>query len=219
MSELEQTPDIIQAMQLQRERLMRGDAVGELASNMEVLYHLWWRWADFHLYITSPMAPIYKPPRMIPPALIEGTEDKYEFVYPILDFGHCFSTSKGSELYTSGLSMWKMYCTIEKIIALLVERLQALGSGEPLIPMPPITEETEIQVAFAGHELAQRKAFESIINLSYNVVVTNFDPGTWGERYLQNVKRLAAKGYGYPTPTPRDLYKHLPHSAPSAPGG
>lgn len=210
--ELEQTPDIIEAMQLQRERLWSDDG-GELGADMEALYHLWWRWADFHLHLTSPMFPVYKPPRLLLPELIEGTKDKYEFVYPILDFGNRLSTSKGSELYTAGLSMWKLYCTIEKMIAILVERLKILesdGSGS-------VTQETEVQVAFAGHELAQRKGFESIINLSYNVVVTNFDPGAWGERYLQNVKRLAEKGYGYPSAAPRDYYKHLPLARPNAP--
>jgi hypothetical protein len=84
----------------------------------------------------------------------------------------------------------------------LVERLKAGG----------VATDTEVQIAFGGHELAQRKGFESIINLSYNVVVTNFDPGPWGERYLQIVKRLADKGYGYPPESPRDTYRqsHTP---------
>jgi hypothetical protein len=219
MVESEQTPpDIVEMMQRQRERLWSNDGAGELASSMDELYHLWWRWADFHLYLTSPSFPMYRPPRLILPALIEGTEDKYEFVYPILDFGNRFSTSKGSELYSAGLSMWRLYCTIEKIIGLLIQRLQSFSSeSEGEGGSTKITEETEVQVAFAGHELAQRKGFESIINLSYNVVVTNFDPGMWGERYLQNVKRLAEKGYGYPSAAPRDFYKTLPGHAPRTP--
>ena len=80
---------------------------------------------------------------------------------------------------------------------MLVKRLQDEG----------IDGGTEVQVTFEGHLLAQRKAFESIINLNYNVVVTNFDPGTWGERYLEIVKRLADRGYGYPSEAPRDVYK------------
>lgn len=219
MSEAEPTLGIVEAMQLQRDRLWNGDGGGELASDMDVLYQLWWRWADFHLYLTSPMFTIYKPPRLIQPELIEGTKDKYEFVYPIVDFGNRLSTSKGLEMHTAGLSMWRLYCTIEKMIALLVERLKALESddGGTGTGTGKITPGTEIQIAFAGHELAQRKGFESIINLSYNVVVTNFDPGVWGERYLQNVKRLAEKGYGYPSAAPRDFYKHLPHAVPSGP--
>ena len=59
----------------------------------------------------------------------------------------------------------------------------------------------------------QRNGFESIINLQYNVVVTNFDPGAWGDTYLQTVKRLADKGYGYPPEAPRDKYRHLTSNA------
>lgn len=217
MSESEPTISIVEAMQLQRERLSRSDVGGELASDMNAVYQLWWRYADFHLYLTSPMFALYETPKVIPPALLEGQKDKYEFVYPIHDFGNRFSTSKGAEMYTAGFSMWKLYCTIEKMIELLVLRLERYSGEEGDSGIGKITPETEIQVAFAGHELAQRKGFESIINLSYNVVVTNFDPGAWGERYLQNVKRLAEKGYGYPTATPRDIYKHLPHAVPSGP--
>ena len=107
-------------------------------------------------------------------------------------------------MYSAGMSMCKLYYTIEKIIFLLVERLKTGG----------VSTETEVQVAFSGHELAQRKAFEIIINLNHNVVVTNFDPGIWGERYLQTVKRLADKGYGYPLEAPRDSFRqsHNPKS-------
>ncbi len=93
--------------------------------------------------------------------------------------------------------------TIEKMIFLLVERLKSSGIGE----------NTEVQVSFAGHELCQRKAFESIINLSYNIIVTNFDPGVWGEKYLETVKKMAEKGYGYPPEAPRDIFRHNPESA------
>ena len=100
--------------------------------------------------------------------------------------------------------MCKLYYTIEKMIFLLVERLKTGG----------VAAETEVQVAFGGHELAQRKGFESIINLSYNVVVTNFDPGVWGDHYLKMAKRLADKGYGYPSEAPRDTYRQS-HAASS----
>ena len=100
-------------------------------------------------------------------------------------------------MYSAGMSMCKLFYTIEKMIYLLIERLKTSG----------VDAETEVQVAFGGHEIAQRKAFESIINLTYNVVATNFDPGVWGERYLQTVKRLADKGYGYPSEAPRDNFR------------
>ena len=38
-------------------------------------------------------------------------------------------------------------------------------------------------------------------------MVTNFDPGSWGERYLEIVKRLSDRGYGYPSEAPREIYK------------
>lgn len=162
---------------------------------VERVYQIWWHWADFHLYIVSPSIPRISPPVVIKPEIIPGTSE-HEFVYDIHDFGSKLSTSKGEDLLSAGMSMYKLYMTIEKMIYLLVERLKSGG----------IDTETEVQVAFGGHLLPQRKAFESIINLAYNVVVTNFDPGAWGERYLQIVKQNADK-YGYPPEAPRSTFK------------
>ena len=160
------------------------------------VFLLWWHWAFFEITVTSPNFPIYNPPKIIPSALIPGS-DEHEFVYDISDQGYKLSTSKGAEMYSVGMSMCKMFYTIEKMIFILVRRIQDEG----------ISTEAEVQVMFDGHLLAQRKAFESIINLNYNVVVTNFDPGTWGERYLEIVKRLSDRGYGYPSEAPREIYK------------
>lgn len=163
---------------------------------VERVYQLWWHWADFHLYIISPNIDKVSPPIVLEPEWVAETQE-HEFVYPIHDWGYQLSTSKAKDMYSAGMSMCKLYFTIEKMIHILVERLKSGG----------VSPETEVQVAFGGHQLAQRKAFESIINLNYNVVVTNFDPGAWGERYLQTVKRLSEKGYGYPSETPRDIYR------------
>lgn len=178
----------------QRE-LLRDDDENDLISQIEKVYQIWARWADFHLFIITPTVPVISPPRIIEPAIIPGTNE-LEFVYPIHDHGFKLSVSKGTEMFVSGLSMCKLYYTIEKMIYILIERLKEVGTDK----------ETEVEVAFDGHELAQRKCFDSIINLSYNVVVTNFDPGTWGERYLAATKRLADLGYGYPPEAPRDVY-------------
>lgn len=159
---------------------------------IERVYQLWWRWADFSIYIVTPTIAAIVPPHIIEPEFNPTTND-YEFVYPIHDHGYMLTTSKGDDMYKAGMSMCKMFYTIEKMIYILVERLKSGG----------VDGETEVQVSFGGHEIAQRKAFESIINLAYNVVVTNFDPGEWGEYYLQVVKRLADKGYGYPRSAPR----------------
>lgn len=167
---------------------------------------LWLNWADLQISIIDPTIAPQSPPIVIPPApLADGSGQ--EFVYSIMDYGYLLSTSKAEEMFTVGKSMCKLYYTIEKMIAILIERLQSRG----------IDTETEVHVAFGGHELAQRKAFESIINLQYNVVVTNFDPGLWGSLYLETAKRLADKGYGYPKEAPRDMYRQGPHPKPSTP--
>lgn len=163
---------------------------------IEQVWQLWWRWADFEIFIVSPTIDVISPPLIIEPETLPNSEER-EFVYPIHDYGFKLNTSKATDMYTAGMSNCKLYYTIEKMIYLLVERLKTGG----------ISPETEVQVSFSGHELAQRKAFESIINLNYNVVVTNFDPGTWGEQYLQIVKRLADKGYGYPPESPRETFR------------
>lgn len=163
---------------------------------VERVYELWRHWADFHIYINDPLIPAISPPIIHEPEILPGGNER-EFVYRIHDEGFRLSTSKAEDMFSAGMSMCKLYMTIEKMIYLLVERLKSGG----------IDKETEVQIAFDGHLLAQRKGFESVINLSYNVVVTNFDPGTWGENYLAIVKRLADKGYGYPSETPRDNYR------------
>jgi len=188
--------NIAEVMEEQRRLVLADDPVARI----EIIYQLWWHWADFQLFIISPTIDVISPPLIILPEHCTDSEE-LEFVYPIHDHGYKLSASKAEDMFSAGMSMCKLYFTIEKMIFLLVERLKTGG----------IATDTEVQVAFGGHELAQRKGFESIINLSYNVVVTNFDPGPWGERYLQVVKRLADKGYGYPPEAPRDTYRH-PHA-------
>jgi len=196
--------DFARIAEEQRKLILEGDDFDPVVL-AERVYQLWGHWADFHLFIISPTIDVVSPPIVTPPEPLPNSTE-LEFVYPIHDYGYKLSTSKAEDMYSVGMSMCKMYFTIEKMIHLLVERLKSGGTGT----------ETEVQVAFGGHELAQRKAFESIINLNYNVVVTNFDPGAWGERYLQIVKRLADKGYGYPPEAPRDNYRHSHTPTPTA---
>ncbi len=172
------------------------EEANRLVEMAQIAYRMEWRWASFELYIISPsIEPILPPTIILPEPLPSGRGQ--EFVYPIFDYGLKMSTSKASDMFISGMSMCKLFFTIEKMIYLLIDRLKSGGIGT----------DTEVQVAFAGFSLAQRKAFESIINLSYNVVVTNFEPGDWGEHYLQTIKRLSDKGYGYPPEAPRDIFK------------
>lgn len=168
---------------------------------VERIYELWRHWADFHLYINSPFIPAISPPLLHEPEIIPGSNER-EFVYTIHDEGFKLSASKAEDMFSAGMSMYKLFMTIEKMIWLLIERLKSGG----------IDQQTEVQIAFGGHIIAQRKAFESIINLNYNVVVTNFDTGLWGENYLSIIKNLAAKDYGYPSETPRDNYR-IPRSS------
>ncbi|MDP3704909.1 MAG: virulence factor [Legionellaceae bacterium] len=182
--------------------LFKTESDQELLNQIAGVYQIWWNWAHFELSIISPHVDPISPCVLIMPEPI-STTGELEFVYPICDYGNALSTSKGTEMYSVGMSMCRLFYTIEKMIFILVERLKEGG----------ISTETEIQISFDGHQLAQRKAFESVINLSYNVVVTNFDPGAWGERYLEIVKRLADKGYGYPSEAPRDVYKNSNRAA------
>lgn len=199
-NEFSESLEILDNLDLRKAEM--EDDLNDPVALVERVYQLWWHWADFHLYIVSPSIPVVSPPVIIKPETIPGTHE-LEFVYDIHDSGSKLSTSKSKDMVSAGMSMCKLYYTIEKIIFILVERLKSGG----------IDQETEVQVAFGGHLLAQRKAFESIINLTYNVVVTNFDPGTWGERYLQIVKQNAEK-YGYPPEAPRSSFKQS-HKTPS----
>ncbi len=174
--------------------LMNDDILTVIAK----IYQIWWHWAEFTIFIVSPSIDRITPPLIIQPAIIPNSTE-HEHVYPIHDHGYKFTTSKAPEMFTAGMSMCKLYNTIEKIIVLLIERLRDLG----------VDQTTEVQIAFGGHELAQRKAFESVINLTYNVLVTNYEPGNWGDKYLEIVKKLADLGYGYPPGAPRDSYRML----------
>ncbi len=187
--------DLERAAEEKRQFLSQLDEE-DLIAQVARVYQLWWRWADFELFIINPTVDLISPPSIIHPDTLPNSTE-LEFVYTIHDHGYKLSTSKGEDMYSVGKSMCKLHYTIEKMINILVERLKSGGTST----------EIEVQIAFGGHELAQRKAFESIINLSYNVVVTNFDPGVWGERYLQIVKRLADQGYGYPSEAPRSTYR------------
>lgn len=171
------------------------------AARVDLVYHLWRNWADFHIYVIDPVIPA-KPVEIIQAEMLDNGE--LEHVYSIHDEGYHLGTSKAEDMFSSGMSMCRLYYTIEKMINVLVERLNADG----------IDSETEVRVAFSGHELGQRKAFEVIINLDkMNLVVTNFDPGSWGEKYLKMVKDLAEKGYGLPPEAPRLVYRE--HGTPS----
>jgi hypothetical protein len=169
----------------------------DLLDQVSGVYKIWCNWAFFQIEILTPNIDSREVVEIIHPELVSETNE-LEFVYPIFDYGNVLSTSKGSEMYTVGASMCKFYYTIEKMIAILIKKLKD-STGEDA--------EIESEISFDGHQLGQRKAFESVINLNQNVVVTNFDPGEWGEKYLQIIKKLSEKGYGYPPEAPRYNYR------------
>ena len=174
-----------------------ADDFAQTLENANIAYELTRRHADFSLYIVSPVIQPTEPPVMINPEKLDDGRGE-EFVYPIRDRGFSLCTSRGEESLYAGMSMCKLHYTIEKIIAIFIERIRKIEG---------VTAETEIQVAFGGFDSARRKAFEVIINLKDNVSVVNFEPGMWGERYLNMVKVIADKGYGYPSEAPRYPYR------------
>lgn len=157
------------------------------------VYYLWILWADFHVYITSPYFPPKFPATIIEPEYDEKTK-RYEYVYPIFDYGDRFSASVGEDLIESTRATGKYLSTIEKMMRLMIERAKSVeeeeegGAGEE-------GAEIEIRIAFAGHEIGQRKAFKISVTSNENIVVTNFDPGEWGERQLRTMEHLADRGY------------------------
>lgn len=205
--ELQKPTDAIAKHVEETRQKIIADTLYDPVQLVERVYQLWWHWADFSLFIVSPTIEVISPAIVHEPELIPQTEE-HEFVYPIHDHGYKLTTSKAQDMYTAGMSMCKLFYTIEKMMAILVERLKTGG----------VDAETEVQVAFGGHLIAQRKAFEIVINLKENVVVTNFDSGEWGERFLQNIKRLSDKGYGFPPTAPRTSYKQQHGPVPSMRG-
>ena len=205
MAEEENTPKggfVETSLDFRRQIML--DDLNDPIKLIERVYQLWWHWSDFHLHISNPVIEPISPPLVIKPEPLQGT-DSSEHVYTILDYGNRLATSKSEDMFSAGMSMCKLYYTIEKMIALFIDRLQSGG----------VDKNTEVQVSFAGFELAQRKAFESIINLPYNVVVTNFEPGAWGDRFIETIKKISEKGYGYPPEAPRDVYKQVHGVTPS----
>lgn len=172
---------------------------------MEAVNYLWILWADFSVYINEPYVPMESEPTVIEPEFDSKT-NTYEYVYPIYDYGDHLTTSRGKDMIKGSRSTGKLFMTIEKIITIMISRIrkhqQELGE-EDQGDEGSSAQGPESRVAFAGCILGQRKAFESIINLKDNVIVTNFDPGAWGQRHLQNIKTIADRGYGFPKPAPR----------------
>lgn len=151
----------------------------------EDVEYLWGLWADFSVYLVYPrIRKQFPPKRMFP--------EKDEFSQPVLDYGNELKTSRGEELFKGNRTFGKLMNTVEKMIDTIVDRAvtefnEDEGGGSATTP--------EIQVAFNGFESLQRRAFRLCIESEQNVLVTNFDPGEWGERQLRCFNELVNKGY------------------------
>lgn len=157
---------------------------------MQNVYYLWLLWIDFHLFINSPYIPPQYPPKVIKPG--DFSENSNEHVYTIYDYGDHFSTSVGDSLAKGSRSTGKMLNTILKMMRLLVKRVKEV---DPEAGTDAAGDEMAIRVAFDGHEIAQRMAFKQCVMHDMNILVTNFDPGEWGERQLRTMEHLAEKGF------------------------
>lgn len=166
-------------------------------------YHAW-----FSLHVVAPYVASLETPIIHGPDSLVDAPEQAEFVYPIIDQGDIYSTSKAADFLNAGYSMCRLSYTIEKIIWLLNEKLKDDDSETGGLMDPS----REIQLAIHGHPWALRYAFSSVINLPGNVIIVNFDPGTWGEAYLNTINHWAEKGYGYPMESPRDIFKKSPGS-------
>lgn len=120
-TDIPETPTI--GIDIGKRRLEMEADLNDPVVLVERVYQIWWHWADFQLYIVSPFIDTISPPVIINPELIPGT-DEYEFVYPIHDSGSKLATSKCAQMYHAGMSMHKLYMTIEKMIYILIERLK-----------------------------------------------------------------------------------------------
>lgn len=160
---------------------------------LSIVYYLWKNWGNFGLYITSPEIEEILPAIVVPPAPLEDGEG-FENVYSIHDYGYKLVTSRAEDMFVSS-SMYKLFNTIEKMMVMLQERLITGGFDDG----------TEIVLSFDGHEVPKRKAFEVLINFpkQFNLNVTDFDPGFWGEPFVHTVQQLVDKGYGKLEEAPR----------------
>ena len=177
--------------------------LNEVALQQGILY-LHQTHAYFELRIEHPNFVLTEQPDVIKPQTLEEDVHAFEHVYTIFDFGDRLITSKVTEYQIENQSMLKMFYTIEKIIAIMHDKIKKIEGGGSVSD----DSQKEFMFYLDGHLLCLRKAFEVIINLPDNWLVMNFEPGEWGNSYISALQRLREKGYQYPPPAPRDIYRH-----------
>lgn len=148
--------------------------------------YVWGLWADFSVYLVDPGIHAQFPPKWIEP-------EKGSYKQAFLDYGNELKVSRGEDLALGIRTYGKLMNTIETMIELIIQRAaEALGAEDD---GSGAAMDEEIQIAFNGFEILQRKAFRVSIESEHNVLVTNFDPGEWGERQLRCFNELVNKGY------------------------
>lgn len=174
-----------------------ADIVGEFDESLYVedvprpqdIYYLWILWADFHVYIIKPFIKPQRPATVIKPE-VDAKTGETEDVYNIFDFGDMLSTSRGEDIVKGMRTTGKYVNTVEKIMRIVISRAHTGDDGEA---------EPEPKVAFRGHEIGQRKGFETIVNLDQAIEVVNFEPNEWGQRHLSAIEEMIRRGYGPPS--------------------
>ena len=158
-------------------------------------------YADIEIQVASEEFKFQEKPSIYKPEPTIEDEKVKEFVYDIFDFGDRLVASKYDETQPLDANMLKMYFTIEKMITIWSEKIKAVNDklDEPINDWVFLIE---------GHELCKRKVFEVVINNLDNWVIMNFDPGNWGNTFLNGLKLLNDKQFPYPPPSPRDFYRH-----------
>jgi hypothetical protein len=180
--------------QFEEIKIAAGEAQDVMIADVSLaqsLYYILLLWVDFHLYISSPYISPQQVPTVIKPGM-KSDQDETECVYTIYDYGDHFSTSVGDRLAMGTRSTARMFNTVIKMMDLVVKRVKEVDSNAG---SAEAGEEQAVRVALDGHEIPQRMAFKQCVMHELNILVTNFDPGVWGERQLRVMEHLASRGF------------------------
>ena len=109
--------DFVEKADAERLEFMLNDSNDPILRVMRI-YQLCWSWAHFEIVVLEPEIDTISPPLIIhPDTLADGSK---EFVYTIFDHGNKLQTSKAEDMFSAGMSMCRLYYTIEKMIFSIV---------------------------------------------------------------------------------------------------
>lgn len=168
-----------------------------LADNRQILDYLYLLWADFHICVIHPDLDMPAKIAVIAPDHDEMTGIA-ERVYPIIDQGYILSASRGDDVLRGSTSTAMFFDTITKMVKILYQRIinknNGDSDGESGNGSQTNNPET-ILIAFQGHEIGKRKAYELLMGLDIKVQVTNYLPGKWGALRSATLKEMHGRGY------------------------